>query len=370
MAASNDKPKVLFLIPTFNSGGIEQYLLRFLREKHNLLSATVLSRNTIKGELYKSYQQLGIDLKLMPLGYLNFVRLFRLYHLIRQEKFDVVCDFNGNFAGMTMLVASLCGVKSRITWYRQAKDHFVSNIFKVLYNKLANRLVFYLSTKILFNSYTAMAFFFSGERRHKKFRVIYNGIQPEILEPTLSKKEIRESLNIPHDKYVIGHIGRLDQVKNHDVIIKLAQFFNKKVHSFHFVCCGSNVPDLASQIIENDVKSTFTLVNYRNDINNVLNAFDLFYFPSITEGQPNALLEAIIFGLPFVASNIDAIKECVPEAAYNQLVAPHDYTSAAHLIQEIAVSQKGTYVYKEWASNAYDAEKRFYEFLQELVITQ
>src|SRR5690606_15090444 len=70
-------------------------------------------------------------------------------------------------------------------------------------------------------------------------------------------------------------------------------------------------------------KSIFLLEN-RKDIPKVLNAFDLYYFPSITEGQPNALIEAWIKGIPFLASNIKPIKDIVPEELYSYLSNPLD----------------------------------------------
>ena len=46
------------------------------------------------------------------------------------------------------------------------------------------------------------------------------------------------------------------------------------------------------------------LLGYRSDVLRILPLFDLYYFPSLTEGQPNALIEAMATGLPFVASDI------------------------------------------------------------------
>lgn len=66
------------------------------------------------------------------------------------------------------------------------------------------------------------------------------------------------------------------------------------------------------------------LFENRRDIPVFLNTMNVYFFPSITEGQPNALIEAMLMGLPFTASDIDPIKETVGKQDKYTLLSPND----------------------------------------------
>jgi glycosyltransferase involved in cell wall biosynthesis len=96
---------------------------------------------------------------------------------------------------------------------------------------------------------------------------------------------------------------------------------------------------------------------------------DAFYFPSFTESQPNSLIEAMIMGLPFVASDIQPIKEAILPDYYGQLVAPDNIEGAYKLFQEIIEDRMELdfKVLSQWASDNYNADKRFIELRDALL---
>src|SRR5690606_33929956 len=103
----------------------------------------------------------------------------------------------------------------------------------------------------------------------------------------------------------------------------------------------------------------------RPDIPKVLNTLDCYYFPSITEGQPNALIEAMISGLPIVASDIDPIKECVPPFFIDELVPP---LSVDHAVQKILdiYFQRHTNNLQQWAMIKFNHDVVFGQFFEVL----
>lgn len=110
------------------------------------------------------------------------------------------------------------------------------------------------------------------------------------------------------------------------------------------------------------------LLGYRDDVLRILPLFDLYYFPSLTEGQPNALIEAMATGLPFVASDIAPIKESVPPAIRSLLLPPCDSERAVKVIERIykGESDGAEYMCKEWAQQHFDADELFAKFRREL----
>lgn len=325
--------KTCFLIPSVASGGIEMYLLRYLNFIEDTSQITVLVRSNQKGELYDEYQATGVKLVFLPLGYLSLSRTINHYQFYKSQKFDVICDFNANFAGIPMLLAKRLNVPKRIAFYRQGSNHFKPSFFKTGVNFFMNRLVYKNATHILSNSKAAFDFFFPKRSSlDKRFEVIYNGVNIEEYSLAESKQSIREDLGITENAFVIGHIGRLDKAKNHETILKVFQQLQQEHSNFYLLLCGRNTEDLIPQLEALGIKDKTFVLGYRKDIPRVLKSLDCFLFPSVTEGQPNALIEAMVAGIPIVASNIPAILECVPKPCHSYLKKPHDIDGMAQAV--------------------------------------
>jgi len=320
-----NSPKTCFLIPSVSSGGIEMYLLRFLNYLKDTSNITVLVRSNSKGELYEEYKATGVTLKFLPLGYLSPSKTLQHYRFYKEQKFDVICDFNANFAGIPMLLAKRLDVSKRIAFYRQGSNHFAPSIVKNRVNTYMNRLVYKNATHILSNSKAALDFFFpyraNGDTR---FNVIYNGVNIEDYNISESKESIRNDLGIPQQAFVIGHVGRLDKAKNHETILKVFKELQEHELNSFLVLCGRDTDKLLPRIKELGISKKTIILGYRKDIPRVLKSLDCFFFPSLTEGQPNALIEAMVSGVPIVASNIPAIQECVPKSYAARLQDPLD----------------------------------------------
>lgn len=329
--------KICFLIPSVASGGIEMYLLRFLNYIEDTSQITVLVRSSQKGELYEDYKKTGVQLKFLPLGYLSIPKTWQHYQYYKAQKFDVICDFNANFAGVPMVLSNILKVPKRIAFYRQGSNHFPPGFIKNRVNSFMNRLVFKNATHILSNSYAALDFFFpnrkaSPDTYRDRFKVIYNGVKIEDYDLAESKASIRESLGIAQDAFVIGHAGRLDKAKNHDTILKVFDKVQQEHPNSFLVLCGRNIEKLESQLIDKGLREKTLLLGYRNDVPRILKSMDCFLFPSITEGQPNALIEAMVAGIPIVASNIPAILECVPKPYHHYLKKLYDIDGMAQAV--------------------------------------
>ena len=355
-----------------SAGGIETYLLRFLNFIQNQdIDITVIVRsNDPNGALLDAYKKLNVKIVFLPLGYFNFKRIVSYYTFFKSEKFDVICDFNANFSGLPMFLAWLVGVKKRITFYRQGKDHFQYNKFKALYNKFVNRLVYCFSTSILSNSNSALYFFFPYRKsKDVRFKVIRNGINIEKYSFQESKSEVRNELNIPEDVFVIGHVGRLDPAKNHATILKTVAALYPNNIDVRLLLCGKGVSTLKAQLNDLGIEKITYLHEHRDDIPRILKSVDCFFFPSLTEGQPNALIEAMASGIPFCASNILPIKESVPNELSELLKDPEDSQGFANIISDFM--NKKNFIYQDlvlrYVEKEFNAEIRFNEFLNEII---
>src|SRR5690625_5447750 len=75
------------------------------------------------------------------------------------------------------------------------------------------------------------------------------------------------------------------------------------------ILCGSGVKENLLPVIQKkNLEKKIKVFENRDDIPRFLQTLDCYFFPSITEGQPNALIEAMIIGIPYISSNILLIK--------------------------------------------------------------
>src|SRR5690625_5429509 len=89
--------------------------------------------------------------------------------------------------------------------------------------------------------------------------------------------------------------------------------------------CGSGVKENLLPVIQKkNLEKKIKVFENRDDIPRFLQTLDCYFFPSITEGQPNALIEAMIIGIPSIASNIPSIKETTPSEIHSYLKDPLD----------------------------------------------
>lgn len=354
------KNRTLFIITSLNSGGLENYILRYLRYD-TTLNVDILCKSGIGGVLEEKYLQRIPSSSIIKhsIGYFNPLDYIWLYQFIKRNSYETVCDFTGNFAGMSMLCAKLAKVKRRLTFYRNSLNHFKDTWYNRLYDNFVKSLVKKWSTGILSNSKAAFDNYFP-KAVDSRFQVIYNGIDTSCIS-SKSKEDMRLKLGIPQQAFVVGHTARLDSAKNHDMILRVANTLCRKYSDLYFVMVGKGVEDYVKQQIPHPHVIAF---DFRTDILDVLQAFDLYYFPSLWEGQPNALIEALISNLPFVASNIPAIKESVPSSLHEYLCDPNSYEENLNLIETSYRNEavrKGA-ICGEWAREYFNSGKRFGEF--------
>lgn len=304
---------ICFFIHSLDTGGIETYLLRFLQYKHSEFNKVyVYCKSGRGGQLESDYLKIpNVEVVKRKHSHFDLLSFKWMHQFLKSKSVSVICDFTGNFAGLPVTVAAFSDVQTRVVFYRSAMDAFYQSYSKKLYSKLLNYLTFGFSTAILSNSEAAFDYFYKVDwRNNYRFKVIPNGLNPDPFIQTI--ESLRAELNISNEAFVIGHTGRYNQAKNHQTILKVAFRLVSKYPDIYFLLCGNGVKEsLSDLVLSKGLDKRILLFENRTDIPIFLNTLDCYFFPSTREGQPNALIEAMIMGLPFIASDIPPIRETV-----------------------------------------------------------
>jgi len=139
-------------------------------------------------------------------------------------------------------------------------------------------------------------------------------------------------------KFVIGTVGRVQDVKNHsglvDAFIRLRELLPDQRHRLRLAIVGDGplFGSIRDKVHAAGLDEVVWLPGSRTDIADLMSGFDVFALPSIAEGTPVTILEAMACGLPVVASKVGGIPEVVEQMATGLLVPPSDPAALAEAL--------------------------------------
>ena len=157
-----------------------------------------------------------------------------------------------------------------------------------------------------------------------------------------SKKEVCAEFGLKEDDKFIVSVGELDDNKNHITAIKALAMLEHK--NFKYVVCGvgPNKEMLERYAQDNGLGGKVILAGYRSDIPDILNAADIFVFPSFHEGLPVSALEAMACGLPLICSKIRGNVDIVKDGENGFLFEPDDFVALSLSLEKLFCNQELT----------------------------
>lgn len=139
-----------------------------------------------------------------------------------------------------------------------------------------------------------------------RFQVLRNAISLEdyTFDP-ISRQQIRSSLELGDDP-VFGHVGRFSEAKNHPFLIEVFAQIKNRLPSAKLLLLGRGENEEKIRKLANDkgLNDAILFLGVRKDVNQVMNAFDAFLFPSLWEGLGVVAIEAQANSLPCLVSTV------------------------------------------------------------------
>ncbi len=335
--------KVLFFGTQMTVGGAQRSLLNlarwFQRRGYTVTAAFLYD----KDGLFPSWQAAEsfelVDLHAWRKGAIwsNFLRLplglFRFLRLYWSHRFDGVMTFTQHSNLIGIPAAWLAKVPVRIASNRGRIDGiplWMERLHGVLVN---SRLTSCLVTNSAHVCQQALEI--EGVRT-EKIVIIPNGV--EIASPSQdSRVRIRHELGIAQDANLILSIGRLTDQKGHITLIRAIPHVLEKFPAAITVLVGDGEvrPVLEETVQQLGIAPSVRFTGTRTDVSDLLAATDIFVLPSISEGMPNALLEAMGLGVPSIASDLGAMEGIVTQGETGLLVPPADAPALAESIIQL-----------------------------------
>ena len=148
----------------------------------------------------------------------------------------------------------------------------------------------------------------------------------------INKEEKRAEFGFDKDDFVLMSTGQISVRKNHEIIIRALAEIDNPAIKYLIVGFGELEDQLNALTKELNLENRVVFAGYRGDVKELLHAVDAFAFPSLQEGLPVSLMEAMCVGLPVVCSKIRGNVDLVQDGKNGFLVDIHDYNAFANRI--------------------------------------
>ncbi|WP_168222149.1 glycosyltransferase [Aquisphaera giovannonii] len=171
----------------------------------------------------------------------------------------------------------------------------------------------------------------------RKVAVVPNGIDTSIFswggDPEVSRRELK----IPPDVAVIGTVGRLDEVKSQDLLIRGFSRITDHAPAPHLLLVGDGTerPRLQHLADQLKISDRVHFAGYQSQPERFLGVMNVFALTSRSEGMPLSILEAWAAGLPVVASNVGGIPKLIVDGQTGLLFESGEETALADALSRL-----------------------------------
>lgn len=289
--------RVLQSVGCISSGGMEAYIMNIYRN---------IDRTKVQFDFLVATPTDYYKAEIESLGgkvyyYENSIKgFFQYYRFLRKHpEYKIIHSHRDFMSAIYLRIAKIAGVKFRIA---HSHNSGRVGIYKIV-SYLLRPFVASAATHLYACGQEAGKWLFGKQ----EFVIAPNCIDVKRFAYNSDIRRImREKLGFSETDFVVGHIGHYVTQKNHTFLIQVMSELLKKHSHVKLMCVGSGAlkNNIIEQAVNLGISDNCKFCNTRNDIPEVLQAFDIIVFPSLFEGFSFAMLEMQASSLPIVCSDV------------------------------------------------------------------
>jgi glycosyltransferase involved in cell wall biosynthesis len=264
-----------------------------------------------------------------------------IYQLLKAQKFDVIHTHGGTAGFWGRLVAACLKNKPKIIhtyhglhYLNTAQTKSPQQKIKTAIFQKIDELLLQITDRIICVCKSDYEKAITAKvASPSKTALVYNGIEIDKFLQPINKETSRKIFDTAPTEFIFGNVGRLHEQKGHQYLLKA---FAKVADRSRLLIIGDgNLKDELVKLAEDlQISDRVTFLGARSDIYEFLSAINVFVMPSLWEGQPIALLEALAIGKPCIATSVDGIPEVITNGVNGYLVKPKDIAGLTQSMSE------------------------------------
>jgi glycosyltransferase involved in cell wall biosynthesis len=314
--------RIAHVVSSLQVGGMEQFVLRIAEEQQRRgHPVTVIGLQG--GPLLDEARRLGLDARALG-GVHTLPRILRATACLTCLRPTIVNAHNPRTLPYALLARLAC--RSRVVLVRHGQE--AKPISGLQWRAM--------DAVVAVSEAAAQALRQNGAAASEKIAVIHNGVR--LADPLQGRKKVRRELGLGDE--VVGIIvARIDRLKGHDCLLRALALLRDKGTALTLLVAGdgaerAKIERLAAQLRLGAERIRF--LGFRTDVSELLAASDFFALPSLTEGLPLSVLEAMAHRLPVIATPVGGMPELVTDGVHGRLVPVNDAEALAYAMAGLA----------------------------------
>lgn len=333
-------PPILLLGSQMATGGSQQVLLRqaswfyqqgypvtvaFLYDKENLLS---LWRSMYPFPIHDLYfAPKAANLFVKAIGFL--MGIFRLFFLMVRGRYIAIETFTAHANLVGLPLGWAVGIPNRIGSHRGKIEGF-SLVLERINTMVINSP---MTTSLVAVSEQVRLDAIAEGIRPQRIVKIANGIDISRVDPA-DVFRVRAELGVSDGDVLLLSVGRLMYQKGHTILLKALPAVLAEFPKIQAVIAGGGplLAELRAEAGQLNISGQVKFLGMRDDIPTLLSSADIFLFPSRFEGMPNSVLEAMGYGLPVIATDVQGVSELIRNGENGIIVPVNDPSAISRAI--------------------------------------
>lgn len=354
MNKNNQRKKICHILTDKNIGGAGRWLLYYLKycNREIFEVKVILPRDS---QLVPEVKKTGIGLILIEMmeesSYdRGAIRIFT--DILKKEKPDIVhthASFSARIAARRAKVKTIMNTKhcmesiSTSRWKRMLKGWINCRY----------------SDKIIAVSEAVKQSMIAGGTDPNQIVTIYNGV--DLLSPLKEerKKELKKAYQIEENKFTVGILARLEEVKDHHTFLLAAKKVIEMQQNITFLIAGTGSLEekLKQEAKDLGLLEHLVFTGFVKEIEELTALLDLNVITSKEEALCLSIIEGMSIGIPAVGTDSGGVREIIQSGENGELIPIGDWEALANKIMTLAIEKK---TYERYSENAIKTVKRYF----------
>lgn len=332
--------KILYITTVGGTTCFFKYLIKTLLEQNITVD---IASNITASPVPEEYREWGchifpLSCTRSPMDKNNFNAIKEIKKIVNQNHYDIIHCHTPIAAVCTRIACRKARKQGSKVYYTAHGFHFHKGAPKeswLLYYPIERLCACWTDVLITINRQD----FSLAKRKMKAKSVTYVpgvGIDVGRFSNTpVNRAQKRLGLYVPENTFLLLSVGELNDNKNHEIVIRaLSKLHDPKIH---YIIAGNgyleeHLNNLAKRL---GVKKQVHLLGYRKDVDELYQVSDAYIHPSLREGLPVTIMEAMASKIPVICSNIRGCQELIKKEF---LFSPRDLIDVTEKIQKIRIS--------------------------------
>lgn len=295
------KKKVVHVVTTMNRGGLESLIMSLFKQMKSDFEFIFIVQKRGNQKYFDEIEALGGKIHLVPreniIDYLFFIP--RLDKILNTIGANILHSHIDTLSAIPLMVSKKQDYKIRIS-HSHTSNQEVDLLYPIKF--LMKKLIRFYATDAIACTMAAGNWMFG---RKTFFHYIPNAIETDRFRFSALKRDFVRDKFGWESKFVIGHVGRFNKVKNHAFLIEVFREFSITNNDSILVLIGEG--PLREQVFQKvcsyGLENKVFFIEPSDKVDHYYCSFDTFVFPSLFEGMSLAVLEAQTSGLRCLLSN-------------------------------------------------------------------